>query len=63
MKQKENVSNFQNIIENLTPESQIYLLNMANMARIAESSKQKELEKNKAQSKMNTEICELVGTK
>lgn len=51
------------VFNQLSKESQLYLMNMANMARIAESSKQKELEKNKAQSKMNTEICELVGTK
>lgn len=54
MKQKENVSNFQNIIENLTPESQIYLLNLANMARVAESSRQKELEKNKTKQSVKT---------
>lgn len=51
------------VFNQLSKESQLYLMNMANMARIAESSKQKELEKNKTQSKMNTEICELVGTK
>lgn len=51
------------VFNQLSKESQLYLMNMANMARIAESSKQKELEKNKTQSKMNTEICELVVMK
>lgn len=43
MKQQVNVNNFQNIIEKLTPESQNYLLNMANMAMIAEIGKEKEI--------------------
>lgn len=45
MKQQVNIKNFQTIIEQLTPESQTYLLNMANMAMVAEKGKEKELNK------------------
>lgn len=44
MIQENNVKNFQAIVEKLTPDSQIYLLNMANMAKIAELGKKKEIE-------------------
>lgn len=37
------IANFQTIIEKLTPESQTYLLNLANMAMIAEDGKKKQL--------------------
>lgn len=46
MKEKVNIINFQSVIEKLTPESQSYLLNLANMAFVAEKGKEKELIKN-----------------
>lgn len=45
MSQQISLINFQSIIENLTPESQTYLLNLANMALIAETGKEKEMKK------------------
>ena len=47
MKRQVNMNNFQDVIEQLTPESQSYLLNLANMAMVAEASKEKEMHLNK----------------
>lgn len=42
---KEKTKDFQGIIEKLTPTTQAYLLELANIALIAESSVREELEK------------------